>query len=283
MAKIPLITFSCPATSTWTEVTPKLGCHFTPSYIKYAGFADRDRDHPCACVCSGQVPECKGGSVIFWSDVSTPEVCAQMMCSHNRFSQCSWSGDVVADNGFWNGDNVKFNSHVLQETCAGVTATVDDLCGTVIASASVNHVTSLMSWNILSESGLPLSKTSGVNGVTDVSMPSVWLPCGKYQMEFTDDSFEGGGWRTASLELKTQLGFRIQSFSNLGGSDLHKTAVPFEITESGISSSMVVLCRGCQGEPQPCRVPTDDSALPSLCEPFVPGTSECPPNTVRCT
>eukprot|EP00301_Raphidiophrys_heterophryoidea_P001036 c10514_g1_i1.p1 GENE.c10514_g1_i1~~c10514_g1_i1.p1 ORF type:complete len:661 (-),score=155.26 c10514_g1_i1:133-2115(-) len=283
MTNAPLISFSCPATSTWTEVVPKLGCHFAPFYIKYAGFGETDRNHPCSCTCSGQVPECREGTVVYWSDVRSAETCAQMMCSRKRFHQCSFKGSEVSRDGAWNGDNVKFTSVALQETCAGAAASVNDLCGTVITSAMLHHVTHLMTWTITTAQGVSLSSDSGVDrDESKVGVSSVWLPCGGYQLVLEDNSFEGGGWARGSLELKNQAGYKVVSVGNVESSNLHRTSVSFQVSAEALQSAMSGLCHQCQSEPQPCKYPATDPELPELCVPFAEGTQECPPNTVRC-
>jgi len=101
-----LISFSCDATSSWTDVRPRVGCAIPQFSQKQAGFGEPGMTQRCTCqVVGSPLPP------VSWTDVTSASDCAQMICNRkHRFTQCAWDGVVVSTQGAWNGDSVTFKS-----------------------------------------------------------------------------------------------------------------------------------------------------------------------------
>jgi len=286
-----LINFTCDAASSWVIITPKLGCHFQDWNVQQGGQAITSYStSPCKCQCSGQKKTCgRGeGSWVYWPNVQNHEDCAKMICSNDRYSQCTYEDTVVASDGDWNGDKVKFHSISLQETCKGLSGTSKDFCGVVGHISALEDVSPRLSWIVKTADGTEITRyNSDVHsfGVTSrLSARAVWLPCGVYTINYTDESWAGHGWDNTILTLKDDQGYEVwrSSIDLLQSPDGRTFSENFIINEVVIAQARTGLCSLCRGQAQPCFWPNDATADSQTCTPFVPGTTECPFGAMKC-
>jgi hypothetical protein len=281
----PLISFTCPAATSWVTIAPKAGCLYKDWNIRSAGVDDTERHYQCSCRCSGQVDVCGTGpgSTVYWSDVRNPEDCAKMMCSTRRFDMCMFGDTVVADEGVWNGETVHFTSIALQETCQGASGTHKDFCGIVGSIKTSELVPRTLGWALKSSSGSVIAASgldlARMGSGSDLSVQGLWLPCGTYSIELTDSSWTGSGWNNATLVIRDDKGFVQKRFGRASGDGRHFSET-FVIDASTIETSRANLCNNCLLEPMPCYIPVDGPQ--KTCVPFITGSTDCPVGSVRC-
>jgi len=282
----PLIEFSCPAATSWVTISPKTGCLFKDWSIRSAGFDDTQLHYPCSCRCSGHVDVCGTGpgSVVYWSDVRFPEDCAKMMCSNRRFDMCMFEDTVVASDGTWNGETVHFTSIALQETCKGATATAKDFCGIVANIRTSDPVPRTLGWSMKSSSGAVVAGSGNdlarMGVQSDLAAKSVWVPCGTFSIELTDNSWAGHGWSNVSLVIRDDKGYVLKRVGHVTGGDGRSYTEQFSLDARAIETSKSGLCSNCEADPYPCHVPMENTI--KHCVPFIAGTTDCPVGAVRC-
>jgi hypothetical protein len=239
-----------------------------------------------------------------------------MMCnSQFRFSSCTWNDFenqfkhvrdnqlkvsvedednlyVVAEEGVWNGDTVKFISTALQDTCKGLTGTTADFCGLVMrvemTTRDGRDVSHMVDWFVKSTDNTTLASSQYVPNDAGRNVlgfgNNFWLPCGEFVLEVTDSSLEGKELENTKITLVDHAKYyEIHSFGDFPSGRFYQQG--FILDQPTIEASRIGLCENCGGRPLPCKIPSNGiktDKFTSFCEPFIPGTTDCPLGTVKC-